>query len=323
MLSFVVGTAVRAATHSALAHHYQAHAYQVQLAGPLSFSPIYDGETAIFHDRRIGFSHALPGFPHAMPVVGGTGEPACDALIGLRELPVSIRYMVDRPAVMAGSAGEYAARAAQAYAKNRTGQDVDVKPPRPEQLAMWGVEAAASARYELAQPDAFGADREDLLVLVRGGMAVALTFRYPDEAVDWLRGALLRSAARGNIRWTGQLAPGQIWPASDFLERGLWGALTPHRKSLVEALAPSLELSDGDRKALEKLLSGIVSREEPPWLQLQRELLMTHAGALCNATTNTNLHQIIHQGLTEVRTMHDLRGFCVLIGQAINKQQAE
>lgn len=323
MLSFVVGTAVRAATHAALAHHYQAHAHHVQLGGPLSFSPVYDGETAIFHDRRVGFSHAIPGFPHAMPILGGPGEPACDAVIGLRELPVSIRYKVDRPSVIAGSAGEYAARSAAAYAENRTGQKVDVKPPRPEQLSAWSVEAAASCRYDLPHADAYGADYEELLVLVRGGVALAVTFRYPTEAVDWLRGALLRSAARGNMRWTGQMAPAQIWPASDFLERGLWGALLPHRKSLAEALAPALELADEERKALEKLLSGIVGREEPPWLQLPRDMLMTQAQALCNATGNANLHQIIHQGLTEVRTMHDLRGFCILLGQAINKQQGD
>lgn len=318
MLSFVVGSAVQTTARAALHQHFVQQA-AAALAGPFSLTPTPDRETAVFFDRRSGFSHALPGYPHPMPHPPDPREPAADVVVGLSELPVTIRYRLDRPPVQAATAGEYAARAALAYAQHRTGAAPEVRPPRPEQLLLWGVEAAALTSYPLSHPDPYGADTEDLVVLVQRGLAIALTLRYPRAAVDWLRGALLRSASLSNLQWTGQAASPRIWPASDFLERGLFGALLPHRQELAARLAPLLQLSADEAERMSGVLSEIIGREEPPWFELAPHVMAEVANKLASVSHNPSVVQIVHQGMAEVMTMHDLRGLCILLGQAVSR----
>jgi hypothetical protein len=316
MRSFVVGPLVRSEARSAIHPHFT-HQGVAAFAGPISLQPAPGGETAVLFDRRSGFSHAIPGYPHPMPQAPDPREPAADVVVGLSELPVTIRYRLDRPPIAAATAGEYAARAALAYAQHRTPAPPEVRPPRPEQLLLWGVEAAAIASYPLQVPDAYGADIEELVVLVRGGAAIALTLRFPRAAVDWLRAALLRSAALSNLRWTGEPASARIWPPSDFLERGLWGALAPHRQELCLRLAPMLSLAPDEAEEMSRTLSRIVGRPEPPWFQLPPHVMAEVVAELTRASANPNIAQIVHQGMAEVLTMHDLRGLCILLGQAI------
>lgn len=315
MLSFVVGPAVRTAARAAIHHHFTQGG--AAFAGPISLQPSADRETALLFDRRSGFSHAIPGYPHPMPHDPDPREPATDVVVGLSELPVTIRYRLDRPAIPAATAGEYAARAALAYAHHRTTSPPEVRPPQPEQLLLWGVEAAALASYPLRFPDVYGADVEELVVLVRGGTALALTLRFPRVAVDWLRAALLRSAALSNLRWTGEPASAQIWPPSDFLERGLWGALPTHRQVLCTRLAPMLRLSSEEAEEMSRTLSRIIGRPEPPWFQLPGHVMAEAVADLARASANPNIAQVVHQGMAEVVTMHDLRGLCILLGQAV------
>src|SRR5438477_11866045 len=95
---------VRGVVRSAVSRHVQDKyareaAWRLQQASPFALTPNQTGESALYLDRRAGFSHALPGYPRAIQPVPGPNEPAADTLIALGEMPVFIRYRPDRPPI--------------------------------------------------------------------------------------------------------------------------------------------------------------------------------------------------------------------------------
>lgn len=327
MLRFLVGTAVRTATRAAVHSHLDnqrrdaaMRAQQAQLAASFALLPNPSGETALYQDRRAGFSHALPGYPRALSPIPTPVEPVIDTLVGLAEIPVFVRYRLGAPQVQAASAVDYAVQAAQAYAAGRVGGYPGVVPARPDQAARWMVEAGALTSYPLPQADPFGADFEELIVLVRHATAMAVTIRYPRAQMDWLRQAFLSSAIKNSLLWDpqrGAYAP-TIWPESAFLEPSVNGALNAHKSHVVGQIAPTIgALSMPEKEAVSAALGAIVSREEPPWAPATPELLTPQIDALLGCSYNPHFQAIVRQAAGEVRTMHDLRGLCVLLGRAM------
>src|SRR4051812_39988782 len=106
MLRFIVGTAVRTATRAAIRSHRESQAEQraAQMSGPFALNHDPTGESALFEDRRAGFSHALPGYPRSVQAAAGLGEPAADAAVAIGELPVVVRYRYDQPQIQAADA---------------------------------------------------------------------------------------------------------------------------------------------------------------------------------------------------------------------------
>jgi hypothetical protein len=332
MLRFLVGTAVRTAartaTRAAINSHREERARQEaaaqwaqQMAGRFALTPNATGETALYEDRRVGFSHAIPGYPRALQSTPSPIEPAVDTLIGLGDIPVTLRYRVDQPQLQAASAVDYAVRAAQTYVVGRTRVQHPVSPARADQVASWAVEAAAVARYPLPQPDAFGADFEELYVLVRQAVAMVVTVRYPSQQMDWLRQALFTTAMQGSFLWDPQrfrYAP-TIWPQSAFLEPGLDASLTPHKCEVLQQITPTLgALATAEKEALSSVLGALVGREEPPWASVAPEALGAHAQSLVACSAEPRYQAIVRQAAGEVRTAHDLRGLAVLLGRAMN-----
>lgn len=327
MLSFLVRTAVRTAVRGAVHSHManQRHeaamrTQQAQLAASFALLPSPSGETALYQDRRAGFSHALPGYPRALSPIPTPVEPVIDTLVGLAEIPVYLRYRLGQPIAQAASAVDYAVQAAQAYAGGRVGGYPTIVAARPDQAARWMVEAGALTSYALPQPDPFGADFEELIVLVRHATAMAVTIRYPRSQVDWLRQALLTSAIHNSLLWDpqrGAYAP-TIWPESAFLMPSVNGALNGHKVHVVAQIAPTIAaLAMPEKEAVSAALGAIVQREEPPWAPLPPDQLAPHINALLGCSYNPNYQAIVRQAAGEVRTMHDLRGLCVMLGQAM------
>jgi hypothetical protein len=325
LLRFAVKVAVRSAVHSHLdARRQQQEALaRGQQAGPFAFSVTPDGETGGLVDRRTGFGHAFPGFPRPLPPPHAPGEPACEAMIGLCEVPVAIRYRLDRPQMLAANAADFAGRLAHAYIGGRTHAGAAIGFARIDQLQSWRVEAAALAQYPLPQPDGFGADFEELLVQVAQGFAMTITIRYPREFrdADWLRKALLTSALYASPIWDPHRAPHhvpQIWPPSSFLTPGLSAQLLPHPAAMVATIAPSMPTAPGEREALSASLGAIIAHDAPPWHALAPAERAQHTAVLCGCSGNPAFHAVVQQGLGEVRTMHDLRGFAIMIGRALS-----
>jgi hypothetical protein len=243
-------------------------------------------------------------------------------MIGLCEVPVALRYRLDRPQLAASSAADFAGKLAHAYMSGRTSAPGPIGFARPDQLQSWRVEAAAMSRYPLPQPDAYGADHEELIVQVLHGAATTITIRYPRAFAegDWLRKALLSSALYASLCWDparpAQYIP-QIWTPSAFLQPGLSGQLHPHPAAMVATMAPSMPTVPAEREALSGVLGAMISSDAPPWHPLSPQELAQHAGALCACSGSAAFHAVVQQGIGEARTMQDLRGFGIMIGRAL------
>ena len=324
LLRFAVRVAVRSAVHGSLEarREQQAALARAQQSGPFAFTVTPDGETGGLVDRRTGFTHAFPGYPRPLPPPHAPGEPACEAMIGLCEVPVALRYRLDRPQLVAASAADFAGRLAHAYVSGRTPHGAAIGFARPEQLQGWRVEGAALAQYPLPRPDAFGADFEELLVQVSGGFAMTITIRYPRDFrdADWVRKALLASALYASPCWDPHRPPHhvpQIWPPSSFLTPGLSAQLLPHPSAMVATIAPSMPQLPAEREALSATLGALVMHDAPPWHVLTPAERAAHAAALGGCSASPAFHAVVQQGLAEVRTMHDLRGFAIMVGRAL------
>lgn len=325
MLGFLVRTAVRTAIRSQqesrAAQEELAEWYQAQANSPFALVHDAAGESALFEDRRSGFTHSLPGYPRAVGVIPALGEPPADVVLAIGDLPVTVRYWLDRPQFQASDAVDYAVKSGQGYAGTRTGGQPPVVPARPDQVALWSVDAAAVASYALPRPDPYGADFEDLVMLVRQATAMAVTFRYPRGMLDWLRQAFFFSAARAGMSWNPHRERGapRLWPESAFLLPTVNAELNQHKLQVLQQITPALwALSQPEKEAVSVCLGAMVQREEPPWAPAAPDVIASHAEALFGCSVSPAYRQIVHQAMSEVRTMHDLRGVSVLLGRAMS-----
>ena len=239
MLGFIARHAVRAAlrpvVHAAVgaavtnhkAHQealaWQRHQHAMQC--PWWLLPNAAGDSGLYFDRRTNFSQSLPGWPRMVAATGAPGEPPCDQLIALQELPISVRYRLT--SVAPGHSAAANARAiAEGHVVQTTGAPQPIADTADYQRRHWCVEGAVSASYRLPGTDSWGADTEELLVLVRQGSSMQVTTRYPGASLDWLRLALFRSVSLPGLIWDAS-APAvarEVWPPSTFLAPGVGGS---------------------------------------------------------------------------------------------------
>ena len=278
-----------------------------------------DGETALFSDARIGFSHALPGWPQATAVTAGPGEPPADAMIQFWDFPMWLRYRVEKMSGPAPSAMHVAVDWATRYAVNRTRTQVQAAPARPDRVATWYVDAAAVASYPLAQPDSYGATHEDLTVLVRHGTLLTVTRRHAGAAEDWVRHAAFRAAVEATMLWNPQRFKyeARIWPPSTYLESILVPALLPARQAAVPGLASAMRLPDAEGQRLGDLLRAMIEGDAPPWQAVTPEERERWRQAFFGAVKAPHALGLLQHGLADVQTAHDLRGFAVMTGMAL------
>mgnify|MGYP000087685795 CR=1 FL=1 len=307
-------------------HHVHRQAFLAQWP---NFRPTQDWETALYVDWRVGFAQAFPGAPQPHPVIFGGGDPVHDAYWVLSDAPMGVRFHLGTPTVSAADAQAGARAQLEAFVTTRGGTDIIPREPTIDQKTGWMVEGAMSATYSLAQPDPFGGDREEAVMLVRtmppshhapAHLALmTITMRWPSRALDPFRHALLRSAALGTIRWDPthpQQQPPRIWPNSTFLEPGVEGKLKGYRDEQIPKLAPAFAMADVEKQALAQEVEKCVTRIDPPWSAVSRGEIEALVFALSSTNANPLFEPMLRSMLGEVRTMHDVRGVALLIGRA-------
>src|SRR5579883_227929 len=204
MLGFLARTAARTAVRAAVRSHMDSQRQAAaQAAMPFAVHPRGDGESALFQHRHVGFAHLLPAYPQLGAPTTSPIEHSHDALVALYGVPVCVRYHVSRPNVPAADAQDFATRVAHYYIGQRARSAPQIKPGHGALLHAWAAEAAVLARYDLAQPDPWGADHEELALLVRAGHAMAVTYRYARAEVHWVTRAFFATAANAAMSWDG------------------------------------------------------------------------------------------------------------------------
>lgn len=282
---------------------------------PFELEPARD-DTALFRDRRVGFSHLLPG----RPTLGTPrpGEPAADCVVHLQDAPITVRYKLEPAWQRAQSAGEAAAVAARHIATLRARGEVTIDHANDSWLATWGAEGAAVCNYDLEH-----GTREDLFVLARGGQVLVVTWTYPAGLVEDPAYAAFASIAEATMVWDAARwdQRGRVWPESTFLGPGLYGTPRATHNEACRQLA-SLPIQDDERVHLLTVLSGIVSTAGAPWMELGGELRDAHRRALLAGARHPTLRAFIEAAFAEVTTCHDLRGMAVMLGRAIERRRS-
>jgi hypothetical protein len=184
----------------------------------------------------------------------------------------------------------------------------------------WSVDAAAVASYALVAPDPMGATHEDLAVLVKHGSVLTVTRRYAGAAEDWVRHAAFHAAAEATMLWDPHRYryDARIWPTSTFLEPMLPPVLLQGRQNALPGIAAAMQLPPGEGEALGRVLEAMMRDDEPPWQPLAPEPRMRWAKELANAVRTEAVAALLRNGLAEVVTAHDLRGFALMTGMALS-----
>ena len=323
MIGALIGIGARVATRAAIHSHREGQARaealrrQVQ-SFPFTLTP-KASDVALYQDLRTTFGHLVPGRPQITPAQPAYGEPPADTVLWLADAAITVRYRLEPAAFVAANAHDLAARTAQIYAARRAQRAVDVALVDAGWQATWGVEAAARADYDLPTPDAAGADREELFVLVRGGMVMFVTTRHPRAGVDPVTLALFRSATEGSMtwdpmRWQSGVTP---WPESSFLEPRALATLRPQREQqeawLAYEAAPS---GEEERAAIYEALERVLRTAGPAWAPLDADAHASYRVSLLAAIQQPKLRSFVDASFAEVRTAHDLRGLAMMVGRA-------
>lgn len=321
-----------------LQHHEEqqrAAARRAQLAAfPFTLAPAAGPpghDVAIFTHLSARFTHVVPGRPQLTPPMPAHGEPATDAVLWMYDLPVALRYRCETAAFSAPSATDLAVEAARRFGAWRAQREVDAKPV-PDWYPTWRVDGAAHARYDLAQPDATGANREELILLVRAGMVMHVTVRYPKGTLDFVTHASLRSFLWGSMVWE-PAGPNQCpWPQSTFLEPRVATTLSPGRQDQCAQLQARLGPMRPDPKMVDPVLLGMIEANgrsvvdpsdptfeaaSPPWMPVQPQHLTMHRTTLLEMMPHQELAVFLDATLPQVRTAHDLRGVALMLGRAL------
>lgn len=275
-------------------------------------------DTALFKDERAGFSHLLPGRPVLGPA-GRPGEPPADVVIHLQDAPVTLRYTLAPPAFAAPTAADATRLAAESYAGWRAQAHVQVDFANPTWLAAWGVEAAAVATYDVAG----GTHREDLFVLARQGLVLTVTWTYPRGFVDDPAYATFASVAEATMVWDPARweQRGRVWPDGAFWGAGLFARPKPKHNEGARLVATTVIPPD-ERAHLLAVLTSVVSGAGAPWVVLAPEILDGNRRAILGATRSSVVRTFVERAFVDVKTAHDLRGFAVMLGRALDGQVA-
>ena len=173
-------------------------------------------------------------------------------------------------------------------------------------------------------PDPLGATDEDLTVLVRHGSVLTITRRHSGAAQDWVRHAAFRAAVDATIIWDPQryrydakhladLHVPRAHAAAGAAARAAAGSSpgSPRRCSCPQARGRRSQGARGhDAQRLTR--RGSRSRPSPGYWARTSDRVKTEAVAA-----------LLHNGLAEVLTAHDLRGFGLMTGMALSGGSAQ
>lgn len=269
-------------------------------------------DTALFQDTRIGFSHLLPGRPAIAQA--RAGDPAADATVSIQDAPITVRYRLEPPTMFARTAAELAKVTAEHYGSFRAQAAVNADLANESWLGAWGVEGAAVATYPLA----YGTIREDLFVLVREGMVLFVTWSTPTAFVDDPSFAAFVAVAEATLVWERARweQRGRVWPASELVEPGLFGAPKPKHDRPAQLLR-GVALDPTERARLVAMLSGISASAGAPWKLLSDDVRDASRRALLGTTREPQVLAFLESAFADVVTAQDLRGLAVILGRAL------
>jgi len=278
------------------------------------------------------FTHAVPGRPQLTPPLVAHGEPASDAVLWMYDVPVAVRYRCEAQTVSGATANDVAVESARKFANWRTQRETEVRALGSDWTMTWRADGAAYARYDLPGPDASGANREELIFLVRAGMTMNITVRYPKGALDLVSLASMRSFVWSTALWEPTPMAQSPWPQSAFLDARVAATLVPGRHEQSAHLAARMQVPRSEQDRLEPSLLAMIEGKgratiapaddpfdvpAPPWSPMTHEHLMTHHHALTAALPHPELRLFLEGTFPHVRTAHDLRGVALMLGRAV------
>lgn len=275
-------------------------------------------DVAIFSDPRCVFHMLIPG----KPVLVLPEDPIWNARIRVKDVPVEICYRLNeipvtkKPTAIALGLGQ-----AFAYARCAADRLPHVRAASIAHRQLWQVEAAASALYSLAQPDASGVDTEEVLILYQSGQVITILKRFCASAVSGISWRLFQSALSSSIRWnpyadaTAQLP---LWPDSDYLRSGILPILHARHQAHVQSLRARLRSTTASTLEFIAQLMTLLQGCEAPSLQIAAEDRLRYAQYLLDVCPFPILKETILDALREIRTIHDLRGFAIFLLEVLD-----
>lgn len=318
-----------------LQHHEEqqrAARMRQQLASfPYTAAPV-GHDVVVFNHLSARFTHAVPGRPQLTPPLQAHGEPAVDAVLWLYDAPAALRYRCEALTVSGASAADVAVETARRFASWRAQRAVEPQAAGPDWCVTWRADGGAHARYDLPAPDSTGANREELVLLVRAGMAMHVTIRYAKRALDLVTLASLRAMTWATMLWEPMGMVQSPWPPSAFLEPRVAATLVPGRHEQSARLGASLAVPRAEQDRLEPYVLAMIEgkgratvapADDPfdvpaaPWAIVTPEMLGAHHAALGGALPHPELRAFLDATFRDVRTAHDLRGVALMLGRAI------
>jgi hypothetical protein len=296
------------------------------MAVPLTLTPGPAGDTALVVDPRCGFSLAIPGHPELRDPETGAGIPVHHARVAVADLGIELRYRLDDLPVPAPKPGLMAAAFAEAYARNRTAQEVQVAPADMTRLGAWGGAALAATLYPLRETDG-GRDMEEILIALRaagpaGTWAVHLTKRFQSAAMSPIDWSSWNSAVTASMLWDPEHPASELprlFPDSDVLEPGFPLRLKPKWAERVDAMGKELvryarpeQLADVYKK-----LARLAGGGEAPTTPVDDERRKIFTDYLGNVAPNDELWDILTAEFKGVATAHDMRGYVLFFHAAL------
>jgi hypothetical protein len=274
-------------------------------------------ETGLLIDRRVGFTHALPGRPKLVPPAAQRNE----ARVSIGEAPITVRYRLER-LPMAPAAAALAKNLAQTYGQMRAGVPVTVRAAEAPRSSSWGVAAAASVSYALARPTT-DADTERLTVLVRpvgpATCAMHITETFNALRVGTVPWNMFTSAT--TFRWSPDApttAVPQVWPDSTYLRPGILGDLLPERVAMLPRIREAL--SHVSVAPLRSRLTTLLLAPEPAATPLSANAVSMRLAYLSDGAPDRDASLALREVLADVRTIHDARGAALLLMRALPAQ---
>lgn len=277
-------------------------------------------DVAILSDPRCAFHMLIPG----RPVLVQPEDPIWNARIRVKDVPVELCYRLNeipvtkKPTAIALGLGQ-----AFAYARCATARLPRVRAATMAHRQLWQVEAAASALYSLAQPDASGVDTEEVLILYQSGQVITVLKRFCASAVSCISWRLFHSAMSSSIRWSPYAdanAQLPLWPDSDYLLSGIFPILHAKHQARVQSLQARLRGTTASDLEFIAQLMTLLQGCEAPSLQINPEDRLHYAHYLLDACPFPILKETILDALSKIRTIHDLRGFAIFLLEVLDRK---
>lgn len=298
----------------------RSHGSNAAPVSPFVLTPHRD-DTGLFQDWRIGFSHLVPGRPRLGPANVRPQQPPADAVLHLQDAPIVVRYRVEAPFFAAPTQADLARATVERYGSWRAGRAVAADRANETWLACWGVEAAAVAAYDVPPSPAHrsGTAREELFVLVRHGIVLLVSWAYPRDLVDDVIAAAFTSVAEATLVWDSVRweQRGRVWPQSEWLESSLAVVTKPRLRERAKALGGTPLLPD-ERARLLAVLAGFVAGAGAPWVPLAPGVIESSRQGLLAVIRSAPIRAFVEEVFAEIRTAHDLRGFAIVLRQALD-----